>query len=763
MKHVPAFILILIGLTLAVPVTAQSLTAEDYARAEGFLSRYTNPLVHRANVSPEWMEDGRFWYSVSVPGGNEFVVVDPSTPSRGPAFDHRRMLSAVGGQREALPSGSLDFATGQATFQAGRQTVICSMTSYTCTRSAEGEGSGANGGGRFFRSPDVASPDGTMEAFIRDNNLWVRVTSSGEEFPLTTDGAEDYGYGTNNAGWTKSDRPVLEWSPDSKKIATFRHDGRQVSMMYMVNTQVGAPELEAWRYPFPGDDHIFTIERVVLHVEDRKVVALDMPPDAHRSTITDHVAYGGGWADIQWSDDSERLFFVSSSRDHKSATLREADIHTGAVREILNETVDTFFESGYRNINWSVLPDRNQVIWYSRRSDWGHLYLYDLQTGSLIKPLTEGDWNVLAVDTVEDNHIVFTGAGRDGSDPYYQYLYRVDMRTGDLVLLTPSVGNHSIQWSPDRDYFVDTWSTPVEPPVSILRSADGRAVIELESADISALLAAGWQPPIRIQAKARDGETDIHGLMYTPTHLDPAKKYPVLNYVYPGPQSGSVGSRSFSASRGDKQAIAELGFVVIEVDAMGTPMRSQSFHEAYYGDMGDNGIPDQIAAIRQMAAAHPYIDLDRVGIWGHSGGGFASTAAILDYPDFYKVAVSQAGNHDNATYEDDWGEKWHGLLETYEDGSTNYDSQANHMKAHKLKGKLLLAHGTLDGNVPPNNTLLVVNALIDANKDFDLIMFPNRRHGFGNEPYMMRRRWDYFVEHLMGAEPPKVFSFGQRD
>jgi dipeptidyl aminopeptidase/acylaminoacyl peptidase len=767
MKYVPSFILILIGLILATPATAQSLTVGDYARAEGFLSRYMSPLVYRAEVSPEWMEGGRFWYSVSVPGGNEFVLVDPSVPSRGHAFDHGRMLSALntvsGDQRVALPSGSLDFGLGQATFQAGRQAVICSMTSYTCTRSTEAAGSGSDGGGRFFRSPDVASPDGTMEAFIRDNNLWVRVTSSGEEFPLTTDGAEDYGYGTNNAGWTKSERPVLEWSPDSKKIATFRHDGRRVSMMYMVNTQVGAPELEAWRYPFPGDDHIFMIERVVLHVDDRSVVKLDMPPDAHRSTITDHVAYGGGWADVQWSDDSERLFFVSSSRDHKSATLREADIHTGAVRDILEETVDTFFESGYRNINWSVHPERNQVIWYSRRSDWGHLYLYDLETGSLIKPLTEGDWNVLAVDAVEGDHIVFTGAGRDGSDPYYQYLYRVDMRTGDLVLLTPSTGNHSIQWSPDRAYFVDTWSTPVEPPVSILRESDGRAVIELESADISALLAAGWQPPTRIQTKARDGETDIYGLMYTPTHLDPAKKYPVLNYVYPGPQSGSVGSRSFSAARGDKQAIAELGFVVIEVDAMGTPMRSQSFHEAYYGNMGDNGIPDQIAAIRQMAAAHPFIDLDRVGIWGHSGGGFASTAAILDYPDFYKVAVSQAGNHDNATYEDDWGEKWHGLLETYEDGSTNYDSQANHLKAHKLKGKLLLAHGTMDGNVPPNNTLLVVNALIDANKDFDLIMFPNRRHGFGNEPYMMRRRWDYFVEHLMGAEPPREFTFGQQD
>jgi len=757
-------------LVFALPTGAQAqdMTSDDYARAERMLSQNTRSLVFRDNVQANWMDDGRFWYSATTPDGSEFNLVNPSSATKTPAFDHGRMQRALAmassEEVTGMPPGDLDIQAGEATFRIGRQSFECSLTAYTC--SAGDPDSGAGGGSsRFFRSVTVPSPDGTMEAFTRDHDLWVRVLASGDEFALTTDGSEDYGYATNSAGWTRSDRPVLEWSPDSKKIATFRHDGREVSMMYMVNTQQGAPELEAWKYPFPGDDHIFMIERIVLHVDDggARMVKLDMPPDDHRSTITDHVAYGGGWADVQWSGDSERLFFVSSSRDHKSATLREADIEDGSVRDILNETVPTFFESGYRNINWSVRADEDVVIWYSQRSDWGHLYLYDLSTGSLIRPITEGDWNVLAVEEVTEDAVYFTGSGRDGDDPYYQYLYRADRATGMIALLTPPVGNHSIQWSPDRSYFVDTWSTPVEPPVSVLRSRDGRAILELESADITALIAAGWQPPMRIQTKARDGETDIFGLMYTPTNLDPSKKYPVVNYVYPGPQTGSVGSRNFSSSRRDHQALAELGFVIIEVDAMGTPQRSKSFHEAYYGDMGDNGIPDQIAAIRQMAGRYSYIDLDRVGIWGHSGGGFASTAAILDHADFYKVAVSQAGNHDNATYEDDWGEKWHGLLQAFEDGTTNYDSQANHLKAHKLKGKLLLAHGTMDSNVPPNNTLLVVNALIEANKDFDLLMLPNRRHGFGNEPYMMRRRWDYFVKHLKGVEPPKEYTFGQLD
>jgi dipeptidyl aminopeptidase/acylaminoacyl peptidase len=283
----------------------------------------------------------------------------------------------------------------------------------------------------------------------------------------------------------------------------------------------------------------------------------------------------------------------------------------------------------------------------------------------------------------------------------------------------------------------------------------------LEEADASRLTASGWQPPMPFVVKARDGETDLHGLLFRPLDFDPERTYPIVNYLYPGPQSGSVGSRSFRAAHRDLQSIAELGFVVVELDAMGTPGRSKAFHEAYYGDMGDNGLPDQIAGIRQLAERHAWMDIERVGIFGHSGGGFAAADAIMRYPDFYDVAVSQAGNHDNRNYEDDWGEKWQGLLEVYPDGSTNYDNQANHLLAENLEGKLLIAHGTMDTNVPPSNTMLVVDALIEANKDFDLLLLPNRGHGFGNEPYMMRRRWDYFVRHLLGAEPPEGYEIGR--
>jgi dipeptidyl aminopeptidase/acylaminoacyl peptidase len=503
----------------------------------------------------------------------------------------------------------------------------------------------------------------------------------------------------------------------------------------------------------------------VIDVESGEMVRLAMPPDAHRSTTTDHIAGSGGrFLDVQWREDGSQLAFVSSSRDHKVATLRIADTQTGDVRDVLEERVDTYYESGDGE-NWEVLFDSDEVIWFSERDNWGHLYRYDLNNGQLKRQITQGDWAVhqlLHIDP-QARSIYFSAAGREPGDPYFQYFYRVNIDDSKIDLLTPEPANHEVNLSPSHAYFVDAYSTPTTPSITVLRDADGKTILELETADISQLQASGWQPPEPVKVKGRDGVTDIYGLMYKPTDFDPAKSYPILNYLYPGPQSGSVGSRSFRASRSDKQAVAELGFIVVEVDAMGTPGRSKSFHDAYYGNMGDNGIPDQVAAIKELASRHTWMNLDRVGIWGHSGGGFASTRAILQYPDFYKVAVSGAGNHDNRNYEDDWGEKWQGLLESNPDETSNYDNQANQLLAKNLIGKLLIAHGTLDSNVPPSNTMLMVDALVKANKDFDLVMFPNASHGFGSAYYYWtRRRWDYFVRHLKGVEPPKEYELGKR-
>jgi dipeptidyl aminopeptidase/acylaminoacyl peptidase len=315
--------------------------------------------------------------------------------------------------------------------------------------------------------------------------------------------------------------------------------------------------------------------------------------------------------------------------------------------------------------------------------------------------------------------------------------------------------------SPDGRFFVDTYSTPDTPPVTVLRDMNGRVVRPLERADVSRLAATGWRPPTRIRMKARDGQTDIYGLMFTPSALDSTRKYPIVNYIYPGPQVGSVGTRSFVASRGDHQALAELGFVVVAIDGMGTPGRSKAFADAYYGRMIDNTLPDQIAGMRELARRYPFIDIDRAGIWGHSGGGYATAAAMFRHPEFFKVGISESGNHENRNYEDDWGERYQGLV--VRTGTTdNYANEATQTHAANLRGKLMLAHGGMDDNVPPYNTYLVVDALVKANKDFDLVIFPNARHGYGGDSsYMMRRRWDYFVRNLMGAEPPREYQMGR--
>jgi dipeptidyl aminopeptidase/acylaminoacyl peptidase len=431
------------------------------------------------------------------------------------------------------------------------------------------------------------------------------------------------------------------------------------------------------------------------------------------------------------------------------------------VRDVLEEKVSTFFESGNGRVNWHYLPDSSEVLWFSERDNWGHLYLYDSQTGKLKNQVTTGQWNVTQVLRVdeENRQIYFLGVGREkGRDPYFIHFYRIGFDGKNLMLLTPDDANHEVYLSTSGKYFVDSFSKPDAPAIAVLRGDTGDLLAPLERADIARLTAAGWKPPEPFTVKARDGVTDLYGLMFKPTNLDAARKYPIVNHIYPGPQTGSVGSRSFSAAHGDCQALAELGFIVVEIDGMGTPWRSKKFHEAYFGNLGDNTLPDQVAGMKQLAARYPWIDIDRAGIYGHSGGGYAAAGAMFHYPDFFKVGISEAGNHDNREYEDDWAEKWQGLLQTNADGTTSYDNQANQLAAGNLKGHLLLAHGTMDSNVPPYNTLLVVDELIKANKDFDLLLLPNRNHGFGNEAYMVRRRWDYFVRYLLGAEPPAGYE-----
>ena len=769
------------ALLVAIPAAAQQqapLAPSAYAHAKQLLAAATNPLVYGARVSPVWLADGRFWYMNNTRSGAEFVIVDPARATRARAFDQARIAAALsaatGKSYDAmhLPFRTFEFAEGGLiTVAAEKRSWRCNPETGRCDASVDAResSSGVRGtnpqGVPAAQPPAVLSPDGKRAAFIRDWNLWVRDVATGSETQLTRDGAKDYGYATDNAGWIQSDRAILLWSPDSRKIATFQQDQRNVGEMYLVPTTVGHPVLKAWKYPLPGDSIVTMIERVIIDVDGAKVTRLQMPPDQHRSSLCDHVACRGAeWADVEWYPDGSHLAFVSTARNHKDETLRIADASSGSVRDVMSEHVATQFESGNGAVNWRVLPASNEVIWFSERDGWGQLYLYDLSTGKLRTKITSGTGNVTEVKRIDEKSrtIWFEGVGKAPGDPYFRHLYRIGIDGKNLKLLTPEDADHDVTMSPSGRYFVDSYSRPDVPQVTVVRDLSGKLVSTIEKADISDLVKTGWKPPTPITVKARDGKTDLYGLMYTPTTLDSTKKYPIINHIYPGPQTGSVGGRGFAPARGDAQALAELGFVVVEIDGMGTPWRSKSFHDAYFARMGDNTLPDQVAGMRELAQRYKWIDLDRAGIYGHSGGGFAAADAMFRYPDFFKVGIAESGNHDNRVYEDDWGERYQGLLVRGADGD-NYDAEANQLLAKNLKGKLLLAHGTMDDNVPPDNTMLVVDALIKADKDFDLLLLPNQAHGYGAmSNYMMRRRWDYFVKNLLGDEPPKEYRIDDR-
>ncbi|HWG57574.1 MAG TPA: DPP IV N-terminal domain-containing protein [Candidatus Acidoferrales bacterium] len=702
------------------------LTDADYARAEKMLAPSLNGLELHGAVTPEWKPDDTFTYVTETESGLKAYTVDAAKGTR---------------EETAAPAGG-----------AGR-------------------GRGGFGGRRFGRAPESTSPDGKTIVFIRDWNLWARDAATKKETQLTTDGVENFGYATDNAGWSHSDRPIVLWSPDSRKIATFQQDQRGDGENYLVSTPdmstppgTHHPVLEAWKFPLPGDKVITTIQRVVIALDPTpRVIRFQMPPDQHRSTDYDDVRFGPD-QDVQWSPDGSKVCFISTSRDHKTENVRVADAATGAVRDVYEEKVATYYEGGQGGTNFRYLPETNEFIWFSERTGWGQLYMYDLTTGKLKNRITHVQGQVTSIRHLDTkNHVIyFYATGSEaGENPYYLHLYRVNFDGSNERLLTPEDANHNVSFSPSGKYFEDSYSTPVKPPVSVLRDSEGKLILTLEKADISRLKAAGWVPPIQVKVKGRDHTTDIYGLMFQPSHLDRNAKYPIVNHIYPGPQTGSVGTRNFSVARGDDQALAELGFVVVELDGMGTPWRGKKFHDTYYGHMEDNTLPDQVIGMQELAKEYPYIDINRAGIFGHSGGGDATAGAMFHYADFFKVGISESGNHDQGLNEDDWGEKWQGLVEPLGNGKTTYSTQGNENYAANLKGHLLLAHGTMDSNVPPEETMLIVDALIKANKDFDLLLLPNQNHGYGpDSSYMMRRRWDYFVRYLMGATPPKEYKIG---
>ena len=741
---VRVLVLVSIVTTVAFAQARRVVTAADYDRATRMLAPALNGLVVGGTVDPTWLPDGRFSYTRTTPAGTENVVVDPVKKTREVTAAPQAAPAAAGAGAAGGRGGR---AGGGGGGRGGRGGVAITKT---C---------GPNVTGMTGPPPASMSPDGSKAIFICDWNLWVRDVATGQDRQLTTDGAKDFGYATSNAGWTTSAAASLSWSPDGKKIATQQQDERKVGDMYLVETPVngGHPVLRAWKYPLAGDPEVAMITRVIIDVDTGKVTKLLMAPDFHRAMSEDNLDMG----EYLWSPDGTRLGFVSTDRYHKNSTAKLADTTTGEVRTLFTETEKTHVQT---RVQWQILWETNEVLWYSQRDNTAQMYLYDLKTGQLKNPITSGVGPITRIARIDkaSRTMWFDAVGKEkGQDPYFTHLYKVGLDGRNQVSLTPDNGTHTTQISPDGKWVIDTFSQPDVAPETVLRDGTtGALVMPLEKADISKLLATGWKPPMPIKMTAANGKDDIYGLLFRPTNFDPNRKYPIINQAYPGPQSGSVGSRAFSAARGDRQALAELGFVVVSIDGTGTPNRSKSFTDAYYGAMGrHNTIPDQIAGMKELAKKYPWIDIDKAAMWGHSGGGFITADALLraPYNDFFKVGIAESGNHDQRQYEDDWGERYQGPLVKNPDGTDNYSIEATQTHAAGLKGRLFLIHGGMDNNVPPYNTYLVVDALIKANKDFDLLILPNSGHGFAQGNYVMVQRWNYFVRHLLDADPPRNY------
>lgn len=744
-----------------------------YMRAEAFLSWNAQRCVLNAEVTPVWIAPGeRFWYQNRTRRGLEYILVDPAGPTRQLAFDHARLAAALstasGRAYEAyrLSLSALVFEEQSVAFDLDGRRWRCDLETYTCV---EVEHRPAN-------PAELLSPDGQWAAFTRRHNLYIRNTTTNEEIALTHDGKRYYDYGAEAEARlsTVSDQrfgraapPVAAWSPDSRKLVTQRLDQRRVRDLHLIQHAPpdgsARPVLYAYRYPLVGDQEVPLAEYVVLDVEKRTQTFFEMQPEIIQFEISPLLT-GLVW----WSQDSQRAYYIQQERGFRTLRLYEVDAGTGASRLLAEEHGQTNISYNLAIINppnVRILEASRAFIWFSQRDGWAHLYLYDLESGQLRHQITQGAWNVLDILRVDEERglLYFTGCGREpGVDPYYEYLYRVGLNGGEVELLTPEDAAHKITLSPSGRYFVDTFSRVDLPPVTVLRTMDGELVQKLEEADVQLLLEKGWRFPERFSVKARDGVTDIYGVIYRPTNFDPDKQYPVLDAIYPGPHIIRT-PKSFPTTPREAfrfwgpQAEAELGFIVITIDGLGTPFRSKAFLDVSYQNTHEaGGLEDHIAGLKQLAARYPYMDLERVGIYGHSGGGYASARAILAYPDFYKVAVSSAGGHDHRGYFAGWFERYQGLLE-----GDNYNAQDNTLIAHQLKGKLLLAWGELDDNVHPSMCIRLADALIKANKDFDMLLLPNRNHGFSSDLYFTRRRWDYLVQHLLGMTPPEGYSITQ--
>ena len=729
------------------PVVADAQgSAADYRRADSLAARVRGTIVNTVNQTNWIGRTSLVWYRKTTATGTAYVVVNAESAEKTPAFDQAQLAQALTTllkrpiAADSLPLNALTFTDDRTaiTFMPDSTRLRCTLADYRCSTLPAGGGQGIGrdfGGGLYGVLPNDnvparVSPDSQWEATVRNYNVYVRKVGANHGVLLSTDGIEGNAYAARS----------ITWSPDSKRLAAYRIKPgfrREVHFVESSPDDQLQPKHSSRIYNKPGD--VLDVEQpVIFDVATKQQINVDnaLFPNAYDVTP------------LNWRHDGRAVHFEYNQRGHQVYRVIEIDAVTGSTRAVIDEQTPTFFEYSAKRYRFDM-NDGRETIWMSERDGWNHLYLYDGVTGKVKTQITSGEWVVRDVEKVDSvaKQIWFSASGMHrGKDPYFVHSYRINFDGTGLVALTEADGMHAVSYSQDMKYYVDMWSRIDQPTVFELRRTSDRGLVaELERANASALFAKGWKAPEPFVAKGRDGKTDIYGIIIRPMNFDPRKKYPVIENIYAGPH-GSFVPKTFSAQLGMQQ-IAELGFIVVQIDGMGTSNRSKAFHDMAWKNLGDAGFPDRILWHKAVAAKYSQYDINRVGIYGTSAGGQSSMGGLLFHPEFYKVAVSSAGCHDNRMDKIWWNEQWMGEIGAHYGAASNVDN------AHRLQGKLLLIVGEMDRNVDPSSTLQVANALIKAKKSFDLLVIPGADHTSGGE-YGDRKRWDFFVHHLMGVEPP---------
>jgi dipeptidyl aminopeptidase/acylaminoacyl peptidase len=794
-RQLHRFGVIIFCLSLATPSYAQG-TQADYERSNALREKYTGLAINLPERAIWIGQTSRFWYRKAVKGGNEFVLVDAETMAKRPAFDHAKIAAslstATGEKYEALklPFQSITFVDSESAIDVTVTSSLyrCGLSDSVCRRTGaapqgpfggrrgggpaapypsyaeaeespteygndvedgmvylspqQGQGGQGRGGFTFPGAPSgpnfKASPDNKWEAVIQNYNVFLRPKGKAETTPLSWDGSEGSYYTFQS----------IAWSPDSKYLTAYRvRPGyrREVHYIESSPTDQLQPKHSTREYAKPGDA-LDVAQPAIFVVDTKKQIAIENSLFPNPYSLSNPV----------WRKDSRAFSFEYNQRGHQLYRVVEVEAASGKPRAVITEESRTFIN--YRPLNANPrdsgkkvrvdLNDGREVIWLSERDGWAHLYLYDGVTGQIKHQITKGNWVVRAIEKVDEEkkQIWFQASGMyPGKDPYFVHYYRINFDGSGLTTFTEADGEHSVAFSPDMKYYVDTWSRVDLAPISELRrTEDKKLIMELEKGDLTALKAAGWRAPEVFKALGRDGKTEIWGIIHRPSNFDPAKKYPIIEAIYAGPQ-GSFVPKTFSATG---NPLAEIGFIVAQIDGMGTNNRSKAFHEVAWQNLGDAGFPDRILWHKAVAAKYPSYDISRVGLYGTSAGGQNSTGGVLFHPEFYKVAVSNSGCHDNRMDKIWWNEQWMGYpLGPHYAASSNVDN------ASRLQGKLLLVVPEMDTNVDPASSWQVVNALIKANKKFDLLFVPGGGHGAGGA-YYQHLLQDFFVHHLIGVEPP---------